>query len=83
MSKLLHEITHELDVGIWRQQTSTASIYDDKIIVSIPYVKWIGNIGKLAFRKRAIRDQSIISAVLVDMADECESDAWDRIFCAS
>ena len=79
MSKLLHEITRDSDVGIWESQTSTARIYNDKIIVGQPYVKWLDNSGTLDFRKTALRNQKIVDAVLVDMADECESDAWDRI----
>ena len=82
MSKLLHTITRDADVGIWESQTSTARIYNDKIIVGQPYVKWIDNSGTLDFRKTAIRNQKIVDAVLVDMADECESDAWDRIYSA-
>ena len=79
MRKLLHEITRDADVGIWESQTFTARIYNDKIIVGQPYVKRLGHTGSLDFRKTAIRNQKIVGAVLVDMADECESDAWDRI----
>ena len=79
MSKLLHTITRESDVGIWKNQTSTARIYNDKIIVGQPYVKWIDNSGNLAFRKVAIRNQIVVDAVLADMADDSEDSAWSQI----
>ena len=79
MSKLLHEITRESDVGIWNNQTSTARIYNDKIIIGQPYVKWTGNSGNLAFQKVAIRNQKVIDSVLADLANDCEDCAWDKI----
>ena len=79
MSKLLHTITLDSDVGIWESQTSTARIYNDKIIVGQPYVKWIDNSGNLNFRKVAIRNQKVVDAVLADMADDSEDSAWDQI----
>ena len=79
MSKLLHEITRESDVGIWNNQTSTARIYNDKIIVGQPYVKWIDNSGTLAFKKTAIKNQKSVDAVVADMANGCTDDAWDNI----
>ena len=79
MSKLLHEITRESDVGIWEGQTSTARIYNDKIIVGHPYVKWIDNSGNLNFRKVAIRNQIAVDVVITDMDDDREDDAWERI----
>ena len=79
MSKLLHTITRESDVGIWNNQTSTARIYNDKIIVGQPYVKWLHNSGALDFRKVALRNQKVVDAVLADMADDSEDSAWDQI----
>ena len=79
MSKLLHTITRESDVGIWNDKTSTARIYGDKIIVGQPYVKWLDHSGNLAFRKVAIRNQKLIDSVLADLADACEDSAWDQI----
>ena len=79
MSKLLHEISYDSDVGIWGSQTATARIYDDKIIVCAPYVKWLDNSGTLAFRKTAIRNQKWIAEVLADITDDCEDSAWDHI----
>ena len=80
MSKLLHTITRDSDVGIWESQTFTARIYNDKIIVGAPYVKWLGHTGSLDFRKTAIRNQKVIDAVLLEMSDGCESYAWDKIY---
>ena len=82
MSKLLHEITRESDVGIWESQTSTARIYADKIIVGQPYVKWIDNSGTLDFRKTAIRNQKVVDSVVADMANGSSDDAWYHIRCA-
>ena len=80
MSKLLHTITRESDVGIWNNQTSTARIYNDKIIVGQPYVKWLHNSGTLAFKKTAIRNQKLVDEVTADMVNGCAADAWDNIF---
>ena len=79
MSKLLHTITRDSDVGIWHDQTSTARIYNDKIIIGQPYVKWVDNSGNLNFRKVAIRNQIAIDGVITDMNDDREEDAWGRI----
>lgn len=79
MSKLLHTITRESDVGIWAEKPSTARIYNDKIIVGQPYVKWLGLTGSLDFRKVAIRNQIVVDSVLADMADDSEDSAWDQI----
>ena len=85
MSKLLHEITRQADVGIWANQSISARIYNDKIIVGQPYVKWANNSGNLAFRKIAIRDKKAVEAVLKDIADIVvgraagKIRAWDRI----
>ena len=79
MSKLLHEITRTADVGIWNNQTSTAQIYNDKIIVGQPCVKWTDNSGNLDFLKVAIRNQIVVDSVLADMADGSEDSAWDQI----
>ena len=81
MSKLLHEITRDSDVGIWESQTSTARIYNDKIIIGQPYVKWVDNSGTLAFKKTAIKNQKVVDKVVADMVNGCAADAWDNILC--
>ena len=79
MSKLLHTLTYDSQVGIWEDQTTTARIYADKIIVESPYVKWIGNTGNLAFRKVAVRNQTAVDFVLAKMAGDDEDAAWAQI----
>ena len=79
MSKFMHEITSNSKVGIWGNQVFTARIYDDKITVTTPYVKWVNNSVNLAFKKTVIRDQIAVNAVLAYMADDDEYSAANRI----
>jgi len=79
MSKPLNTITKDVSVGIYDNCEYVARIYTDKIIVVTPYVKWVGNTGGYAERKEAIRDPKTIAAVLVDLADDCEASAWEKI----
>ena len=79
MSKFMHEITSNSKVGIWGNQVFTARIYDDKIIVIIPYLKWVNNSVNLAYKKTVIRDQIAIDAVLAYMACGDEDAAANRI----
>ena len=75
----LHTITMPCKVGIYDNSEYTARVYRDKIIVTSPYVKWVGNTGGYAERKEAIRDQAVVDAVIRDIADDAETSAWRKI----
>lgn len=77
MSKLLHQITQDRKVGIYENAEKVARVYDDKIILTLPYVKWIGNTGGYAEKKISIRDMELIAKVHAELADECVDSAWD------
>lgn len=79
MSKPKHTITRAVSVGIYDNCEYTARIYADKIIIVSPYVKWVGNSGGYADSKQAIRTPAIVAAVLADLVDGCEDDAWVKI----
>lgn len=72
-------ISRDVSVGIFDNCEYVARIYADKIIVVSPYVKWVGNSGGYAERKEAIRTPAVITAVLADMDDDCETSAWAKI----
>jgi len=75
----MQQITKDVKVGIWENSAYIANVYADKIILTIPYVKWIGNSGNYAERKLALRDIAIIAKVLADLADGAEDSAWEKI----
>ena len=79
MNKPKYTITKEVTVGIYENCKYIARIYTDKIIVIIPYIKWVNNTGGYDERKEAIHDQKIIDAVLADLSDECDDSAWHKI----
>jgi hypothetical protein len=74
----MKKITKDAKLGIFSGQY-VANIYKDKIVVVTPYVTWIGDAGRYAEHKDTIRDQSVVSDVLADLADGREADAWRRI----
>jgi hypothetical protein len=78
MNKPLHTLSFDCKVGIW-ETAYVARIYTDKIIIESPGIKWVNNSGSLTTSKNAIRDKSIIDQVLADIADDCESSAWEKI----
>ena len=69
-------IRDDCKVGIYDRAQYVARIYADKIIVAIPYIKWMGNTGGYAERKESIRDQSIVDEVRQEIADDAETTAW-------
>jgi len=71
-------ITKDVKVGIYDSEYA-ARVYKDKIVVTIPYVKWVGNTGGYAESKAAIRDMAVIDAVAADLADDCNGSAWRKI----
>ena len=67
-----------VQVGIYNSQYK-ARMYRDKIIITVPCVRWVGNTGGYHERKEAIRDQAIVDAVMADYDDGCMASAWGRI----
>jgi hypothetical protein len=49
MSKKIAEWSDDIKVGIYDTEWALR-LYDDKAILHMPYVKWIGNTGSLAMR---------------------------------
>jgi len=47
MSKKIKTWSNDIKVGIWDNETWTLTLYNDKAILHMPYVKWIGNSGSL------------------------------------
>ena len=74
----MQTITKDVTVGIYDGE-QIAHIHKDKIICTIPYVKWVGNSGGYAERKVSIRNQAIVNAVLKEMEDDCKDSAWNII----
>lgn len=79
MSKLLYTLEDTVDVGIYENCDKIAKIYDDKILLTIPEVKWTDNTGSYNETKVSIRDKKVIAAVIKEMEDECEDSAWNLI----
>jgi hypothetical protein len=73
-----YTISKDVDVGIYNG-TYVARVYNDKIIVVTPTVRWVENTGTYHEVKEAIRDPDVIRMVLEDLADDCEDDAWRHI----
>ena len=71
------DCTLEIDckVGIYEAEY-VSRIYADKIVVTIPYVKWVNNSGSYAERKVSIRDQAVVDAVRQELTDDAETSAW-------
>ena len=75
----MQQITKAVQVGIYENSSYVATVYVNKIILTIPYVKWVGNSGNYAERKVALRDHELITKVIADLADGAEDSAWKKI----
>jgi len=75
----MQQITKAVQVGIYENSSYVATVYANKIILTIPYVKWVGNSGNYAERKVALRDHELITKVIADLADGAEDSAWSKI----
>jgi hypothetical protein len=74
-----YTIEKEVKVGIWENRNMVARIYDDKVIVIEPYVRWMGNSGVLAEAKKSIRNPKTVARINQEMTDDCEDTAWEII----
>lgn len=66
-------------VGIYDNCAYVARIYEDRIVVTSPYVRWIGNTGDYAERKERITNSSTLERVHAALVDEAEDTAWAAI----
>ena len=78
MSKLLQKITHIAELQ-FRNEVYVARIYDDKITVRTPYVKWFGHYYKTLIKKDSIRNPIIIANILRLLEKEDVEGAWNCI----
>ncbi len=51
------------DVGIFLDAEYTVRDYKDKIVVTVPFIRWRGNEGNLAYRKVRVTDAFRMDAV--------------------
>lgn len=72
-------ITKACKVGIYDNCEYIARIYADRIVVTSPYIKWVGNTGGYAERKERITDPATLATVRADLADDAEDSAWGAI----
>jgi len=49
--KKVREWSDQVSVGIWDNCAFTVTLYADKAVARIPYVRWRDNSGNLAYRK--------------------------------
>lgn len=75
----MQTIYKSVQVGIYDNCTYVARIYADKIIVTTPYVKWLGNTGGYAESKEKITHPEILSAVALALRDDADTTAWQAI----
>lgn len=75
----MKKIQKPIQVGIF-DSTLVARCYRDKIIITEPYVRWVGNTGGYAVRKHRIDDPAQVAAFRAD--GEAALEAWlaDSIF---
>lgn len=62
-ARMLRELRKGVKVGIYDNCEYIARIYKGKIVVTVPYVKWIGNSGSYAERKERISDIQTVREV--------------------
>ena len=79
MSKLLHEITRQSDVGIFGKQPASALIYADKITVREPYAQMTDGNSILAFRVTCISNQTVVDQVTADILGNRQGNAWYKV----
>ena len=72
-------ITMDCTVGIYDNCEYVARIYTDRVVVTSPYVKWVGNSGGYAERKERITDADVLASVRAALADAAEDSAWGAI----
>ena len=77
--KPLYIISKGASAGINENCRCVAHIYQDKIIVRMPCLKWCRYTVKYLLMRHIIRDMVMVSAVLDDMGGGIADSAWRRI----
>jgi len=72
-------ITKSCKVGIYDNCEYIARIYPDRIVVTSPYVKWVGNTGGYAEKRERITNPATLESVCAALADDAEESAWGAI----
>ena len=68
------KIKKDVQVGIYNGEY-IVRVYEDKIILHTPEVRWIGNMGSYHVRRESIRDASVVGAVNREIRDGCPDTA--------
>jgi len=66
-------------VGIYDWAEYTARIYPDRIVLTTPYVRWVGNTGSYAESKERLMDPELLARVSALLADDAIERAWGTI----
>jgi hypothetical protein len=74
-TKLLAKWSGELTVGIYERCAWSIRLYEDRAIVRMPYVKWIGQTGTLDFARNVYTGR-ILRKLLALAADTSEVDQY-------
>ncbi len=72
-------LTKDCKVGIYDNCEYVACIYANHIVITSPYVRWIGNTGSYDERTNRITDPRVLASVHNALADEAEDSAWGAI----
>ena len=75
----IYTITRDVSADFWPAMQYIAWVYEYKIIIETSYIKWVNDSSKYTYWRNAIYEQTVIDAILVDMAKGCEKEAWARI----
>ncbi len=75
----MQTIYKDCKVGIYDNCQYVARIYPDRIVVTSPYVKWVGNTGGYAESKERITDARTLATVQACLADDAQDSAWAAI----
>lgn len=76
--KPTNKIEKEITCGIY-ETSYVARIYKNFIIIVIPYIKWTGQTGNLAYMRCRIDDQKTMSKINEALINCDEDAAWSII----
>ena len=66
--EIASEYSGDVKVGIYDTEISL-KVYDDKAILTLPYIKWVNNNGNLDFQKHEITDEKEIDVLRLMFAE--------------
>ncbi len=75
----MQKITKDCKVGIYDNCAYIARIYPDRIVATVPFVRWIGNTGGYAENTYRITNPQVLTSVRDALADGAEESAWIAI----